>query len=73
MAENRGGGETKLWHQMLISKKQWKCGYCRKSFNEEKFLGQHFATRHYNLLNTVNELLRHSSMPLVFFLPKFNF
>ncbi|KAH0870323.1 hypothetical protein HID58_077345 [Brassica napus] len=29
-----------------------KFGYCRKSFNEEKFLDQHFATRHYNLLNT---------------------
>ncbi|KAF3536274.1 hypothetical protein F2Q69_00025328 [Brassica cretica] len=39
-------------HKVHVDIYEWKCGYCRKSFNEEKFLDQHFATRHYNLLNT---------------------
>ncbi|KAL0792215.1 hypothetical protein Bca101_063592 [Brassica carinata] len=39
-------------HKVHVDIYEWKCGYCRKSFNEEKFLDQHFDTRHYNLLNT---------------------
>ncbi|KAG2284438.1 hypothetical protein Bca52824_055658 [Brassica carinata] len=39
-------------HKVHVDIYEWKCGYCRKSFNEERFLDQHFATRHYNLLNT---------------------
>ncbi|KAJ4870413.1 C2H2-like zinc finger protein [Raphanus sativus] len=39
-------------HKVHVDVYEWKCGYCRKSFNEEKFLDQHFATRHHNLLNT---------------------
>ncbi|KAJ4876245.1 GroEL-like equatorial domain protein [Raphanus sativus] len=37
-------------HKVHVDVYEWKCGYCRKSFNEEKFLDQHFATRHHNLL-----------------------
>lgn len=40
-------------HKTHVDIYEWKCGYCKKSFNEEKFLDQHFDTRHYNLLNTV--------------------
>ena len=29
----------------------WKCGYCRKRFYEDKYINQHFDDRHYNLLN----------------------
>ncbi|KAF2555075.1 hypothetical protein F2Q68_00017642 [Brassica cretica] len=39
-------------HKVHVDVYEWKCGYCRKSFNEDKFLDQHFATRHFNLLNT---------------------
>ncbi|XP_056852535.1 uncharacterized protein LOC130501724 [Raphanus sativus] len=39
-------------HKVHVDVYEWKCGYCRKSFNEEKFLDQHFATRHHILLNT---------------------
>ncbi|KAH7511114.1 hypothetical protein FEM48_ZijujUnG0044000 [Ziziphus jujuba var. spinosa] len=30
---------------------EWQCGYCKKSFYEEKYLDKHFDNRHYNLLN----------------------
>ncbi|CAN8251797.1 unnamed protein product [Cochlearia groenlandica] len=39
-------------HKVHVDVFEWKCGYCKKSFNEEKFLDQHFSSRHYNLLNT---------------------
>uniref|UniRef100_A0A1J3HT96 C2H2-type domain-containing protein n=1 Tax=Noccaea caerulescens TaxID=107243 RepID=A0A1J3HT96_NOCCA len=39
-------------HKTHVDIYEWKCGYCKKSFNEEKFLDQHLDTRHYNLLNT---------------------
>lgn len=40
-------------HKIHVDVFEWKCGYCKKSFNDEKFLDKHFTTRHYNLLNTV--------------------
>ncbi|CAH2043699.1 unnamed protein product [Thlaspi arvense] len=39
-------------HKIHVDIFEWKCGYCKKSFNEEKFLDQHFVGRHYDLLNT---------------------
>ncbi|VVB17862.1 unnamed protein product [Arabis nemorensis] len=41
-------------HKIHVDLFEWKCGYCKKSFSEEKFLDQHFNTRHYNLLNTTD-------------------
>ncbi|KAK2387199.1 zinc finger (C2H2 type) family protein [Trifolium repens] len=41
-------------HKSHIDINEWKCGYCKKTFYEEKNLDQHFDNRHSNLLN-VNE------------------
>ncbi|KAG7539024.1 Zinc finger C2H2-type [Arabidopsis suecica] len=41
-------------HKIHVDVFEWKCGYCKKSFNDEKFLDKHFSTRHYNLLNTTD-------------------
>ncbi|CDY46978.1 BnaC09g14260D [Brassica napus] len=49
-----------LLHQSLTKvlgeSESTRFGFCSsqqvKSFNEDKFLDQHFATRHFNLLNT---------------------
>ncbi|RDX81805.1 hypothetical protein CR513_37470, partial [Mucuna pruriens] len=38
-------------HKIYIDRHEWRCGYCKKSFREEKFIDQHFDNRHYNLLN----------------------
>ncbi|KAK7373065.1 hypothetical protein VNO80_06461 [Phaseolus coccineus] len=38
-------------HKIFIDRHEWRCGYCKKSFREEKFLDHHFDNRHYNLLN----------------------
>ncbi|XP_004515837.1 uncharacterized protein [Cicer arietinum] len=38
-------------HKIYIDRYEWRCGYCKKSFREEKFIDQHFDNRHYNLLN----------------------
>ncbi|KAG4383435.1 hypothetical protein AAZX31_13G070100 [Glycine max] len=38
-------------HKIYIDRHEWRCGYCKKSFREEKFLDQHFDSRHYNFLN----------------------
>lgn len=38
-------------HRIYLDRNEWRCGYCKKSFREEKFLDQHFDNRHYNLLN----------------------
>ncbi|KAJ1413256.1 Zinc finger C2H2-type [Sesbania bispinosa] len=38
-------------HKISIDRHEWRCGYCKKSFREEKFLDQHFDNRHHNLLN----------------------
>ncbi|XP_022154197.1 uncharacterized protein LOC111021515 [Momordica charantia] len=39
-------------HKSHLDFNEWKCGYCRKRFYEEKYLDQHFDNRHYDLLNT---------------------
>ncbi|XP_043813597.1 uncharacterized protein LOC110617680 isoform X1 [Manihot esculenta] len=38
-------------HKIQVDTNDWKCGYCKKSFHAEKYLDQHFDSRHYNLLN----------------------
>ncbi|XP_050270938.1 uncharacterized protein LOC126714708 isoform X2 [Quercus robur] len=38
-------------HKIRVDVNEWKCGYCRKRFYEEKHLDQHFDNRHYDLLN----------------------
>ncbi|TKY46910.1 hypothetical protein E2542_SST28959 [Spatholobus suberectus] len=38
-------------HKFHIDINEWQCGYCKKSFYEEKHLDQHFDNRHSNLLN----------------------
>ncbi|PON95259.1 Zinc finger, C2H [Trema orientale] len=38
-------------HKIHIDVNEWKCGYCRKSFYEEKYIDKHFDHRHRNLLN----------------------
>lgn len=52
-------------HKIHVDIFEWKCGYCKKSFSEEKFIDKHFATRHYNLLNTVCGILLLSSLLLI--------
>ncbi|GLU11387.1 hypothetical protein SLE2022_281380 [Rubroshorea leprosula] len=39
-------------HKHHVNINEWQCGYCRKTFYEEKFLDKHFDNRHYDLLNT---------------------
>lgn len=41
-------------HKSHLDINEWRCGYCRKSFYEEKYLDQHFDNRHYDLLNVVS-------------------
>ncbi|CAL5198152.1 unnamed protein product [Lathyrus oleraceus] len=38
-------------HKIYLDRNEWRCGYCKKSFREEKFIDQHFDKRHYNLLD----------------------
>ncbi|GMH01195.1 hypothetical protein Nepgr_003034 [Nepenthes gracilis] len=38
-------------HKIHVDFSEWRCGYCKKSFISEKYLDQHFDSRHYNLLN----------------------
>ncbi|XP_015879033.2 uncharacterized protein LOC107415251 [Ziziphus jujuba] len=38
-------------HKIRLDINEWQCGYCKKSFYEEKYLDKHFDNRHYNLLN----------------------
>ena len=42
-------------NKIHVDVNEWRCGYCKKIFWVEKFLGQHFDSRHYNLLNVVCE------------------
>ncbi|XP_057431127.1 uncharacterized protein LOC130723988 isoform X2 [Lotus japonicus] len=39
-------------HKSHIDINEWQCGFCKKSFYEEKHLDQHFDNRHSNLLNS---------------------
>ncbi|KAL5814967.1 hypothetical protein ACOSQ3_025766 [Xanthoceras sorbifolium] len=38
-------------HKIYVDISEWRCAYCKKRFRAEKFLDQHFDSRHYNLLN----------------------
>uniref|UniRef100_A0A803P8G9 C2H2-type domain-containing protein n=1 Tax=Cannabis sativa TaxID=3483 RepID=A0A803P8G9_CANSA len=38
-------------HKVHVDTNEWQCSYCKKSFYAEKFLDQHFDSRHYDLLN----------------------
>ncbi|KAK8593038.1 hypothetical protein V6N12_045127 [Hibiscus sabdariffa] len=38
-------------HKHHVDINEWRCGYCRKSFYEEKYLDKHFDNRHFDLLN----------------------
>ncbi|KAJ6949347.1 hypothetical protein NC651_003372 [Populus alba x Populus x berolinensis] len=38
-------------HKMHVDINEWRCGYCKKTFYEEKYLDKHFDNRHYDLLN----------------------
>ncbi|CAK8562924.1 unnamed protein product [Lathyrus sativus] len=42
-------------HKIYLDRNEWRCGYCKKSFREEKFIDQHFEKRHYNLLDVSHE------------------
>ncbi|KAJ4974159.1 hypothetical protein NE237_007333 [Protea cynaroides] len=41
-------------HKVHVDFSEWRCGYCKKIFRSEKFLDQHFDSRHSNLLNVSN-------------------
>lgn len=43
-------------HKIRLDINEWQCGYCKKSFYEEKYLDKHFDNRHYNLLNVVSHV-----------------
>lgn len=43
-------------HKFHVDEDDWRCGYCKKKFYEEKYLDKHFENRHYNLLNVVCSL-----------------
>ncbi|KAJ0113574.1 hypothetical protein Patl1_02926 [Pistacia atlantica] len=43
-------------HKFHVDINEWKCGFCKKRFYEEKYIDQHFDNRHYNLLNVVCSL-----------------
>nr|XP_040246184.1 uncharacterized protein LOC109753265 isoform X2 [Aegilops tauschii subsp. strangulata] len=38
-------------HKIHFDVNEWRCGFCKKSFRAEKFIDQHFANRHSNLLD----------------------
>ncbi|KAF5740445.1 hypothetical protein HS088_TW11G00514 [Tripterygium wilfordii] len=38
-------------HKFHVQLNEWQCGYCKKTFYEEKYLDKHFESRHYDLLN----------------------
>uniref|UniRef100_A0A7N0VG17 C2H2-type domain-containing protein n=1 Tax=Kalanchoe fedtschenkoi TaxID=63787 RepID=A0A7N0VG17_KALFE len=42
-------------HKIHFDIYEWSCGCCKKSFYAEKYLDQHFDSRHYNLLNVDSE------------------
>ncbi|XP_065877174.1 uncharacterized protein [Euphorbia lathyris] len=39
-------------HKIHDDVNDWRCGYCRKAFYDEKYLDKHFENRHSDLLNT---------------------
>ncbi|PNY17071.1 nucleic acid binding protein [Trifolium pratense] len=38
-------------HKIYLDRNEWQCGYCKKSFRDEKFIDQHLDNRHHNLLD----------------------
>lgn len=46
-------------HKHHVDINEWRCGYCRKIFYEEKYLDKHFDNRHFDLLNVVCRLSYH--------------
>ncbi|KAF2316502.1 hypothetical protein GH714_041843 [Hevea brasiliensis] len=38
-------------HKLHEDINEWRCGYCKKTFYDEKYLDKHFDNRHYHLLN----------------------
>ncbi|CAL9224040.1 unnamed protein product [Arabidopsis halleri] len=38
-------------HKVHSDINEWRCGFCKKAFYEEKYLDKHFDSRHYDLLN----------------------
>lgn len=61
------GPQQSAKHQHRAS--QWTCGFCGKSFFEEKFLDVHFDNRHKNMINIVNIPFKYIiSIHLSFFL-----
>ncbi|KAJ8767167.1 hypothetical protein K2173_013564 [Erythroxylum novogranatense] len=38
----------------LVALNEWRCGYCKKTFYEEKYLDKHFDNRHYDMLNVTH-------------------
>lgn len=40
-------------HKIHEDINEWRCGYCKKTFYEEKYIDKHFDNRHYDLLNVV--------------------
>ncbi|KAI4387716.1 hypothetical protein MLD38_000128 [Melastoma candidum] len=38
-------------HKIHYDIHEWRCGYCRKVFYEEKYLDKHFDNRHFDLVN----------------------
>lgn len=53
-------------HKFHKDTNEWKCGYCKKKFYEEKYLDRHFDNRHYNLLNEVCHVCVASTLTFVF-------
>lgn len=43
-------------HKVHSDINEWRCGFCKKAFYEEKYLDKHFDSRHYNLLNAVHTM-----------------
>ncbi|KAJ7960792.1 C2H2-like zinc finger protein [Quillaja saponaria] len=44
-------------HKVHLDINEWQCGFCKKSFYEEKHLDKHFDNRHGNLLNSHSRCL----------------
>ncbi|KAJ8768084.1 hypothetical protein K2173_021024 [Erythroxylum novogranatense] len=41
-------------HKIHAALNEWRCGYCKKTFYEEKYLDKHFDNRHYDMLNVTH-------------------
>lgn len=59
-------------HKFHTDINEWQCGFCKKSFYEEKHLDQHFDNRHSNLLNLVWTMMLLVQYSIYFFLQRKN-